>query len=373
MRVLHIFTNPHFNNGATLFEYRVSEHLKDDGIVFDYLCTEKADNDELKRYKKVGSRVYRLPIDNNHGLIIRELKINRQYYKFFKKHKYDIVYADTENALRSIHLLMARLAGVKVRVVHSHNTGLQTESKSSKLISRFMRRFFVLSATDFFACSTGAAEWLFPAGIIKKKKFKVIKNGIDLARFSYNEEVRGRIRDELGLEDEFVIGNVGRFMPQKNHDFIIEVFNSFHKMNPDSKLLLVGDGPLRASIADRVKELGLESSVIFTGNVSNVNEYYQAMDVFFMPSLFEGLPITGVEAQAAGLPCLLADNITDELKITELIEYMSLDDSIDEWVNKLQSMSTIVRRKRDDEIISSGFSIQNTVDELKSFYMEKCH
>lgn len=132
MRVLHLFTNPHLTNGATVFEYRVSEFLKDEEIYFDYLVTEQASDEELTRYKKMGSIVYRLPIDNNHGLFIRELKINLQYFSFFKKHHYDIVYADTENALRAIHLLMARLAGVKVRVVHSHNTGLQTSSKKQE-------------------------------------------------------------------------------------------------------------------------------------------------------------------------------------------------------------------------------------------------
>ena len=127
-----MFTNPHLTNGATMFEYRVSSYLKEKDIFFDYLVTEEAENEELERYKSMGSKVYKLPIDNKHGLIIRELKVNVQYYKFFKKHRYDIVYADTENALRSIHLLMARFAGVPVRVVHSHNTGLQTESRLSK-------------------------------------------------------------------------------------------------------------------------------------------------------------------------------------------------------------------------------------------------
>ena len=120
MRVLHMFTNPHLTNGATIFEYRISGFLKNDDIYFDYLVTEQADMEEIERYKQMGSRIFKLPIDNAHGLIVRELKINREYYRFFKQHKneYNIVYADTENALRSIHLLMARLAGIPVRVVH---------------------------------------------------------------------------------------------------------------------------------------------------------------------------------------------------------------------------------------------------------------
>lgn len=138
-----MFTNPHLTNGATMFEFRISQLLNKDGIYFDYLVTEQVENEEMERYKDVGSNIFKLPIDNEHGLLIRELKINREYYRFFKNHNYNIVYADTENSLRSIHLFMAKLAGVSIRVVHSHNTGLQTESKTSKIISRVKKKLYM--------------------------------------------------------------------------------------------------------------------------------------------------------------------------------------------------------------------------------------
>ena len=371
MRVLHIFTNPHITNGATVFEYRVSGFLKEKNIYFDYLVTEDATENEKKRYKQMGSKLYKLPIDNNHGLIIRELKVNREYYRFFKKHHYDIVYADTENSLRSIHLLMAKLAGVPVRVVHSHNTSLQTQSKASQAISRMLRGLFSLSATDFFACSDLAAEWLFPKSIYRKKRYKILKNGVDLKQFSFDENIRNTYRAELGLESSFVIGNVGRFMPQKNHDFIISVFSEALKIIPNAKLLLIGDGPDKQNIEKKAKKLGVYDKIVFISNVPDVSGYLQAMDVFFMPSLFEGLPITGIEAQASGLPCLFSDTITKELAITDLADYMSLNESPEKWALKLGSYKNKERKNTTAELKKNGYSITGTVKWLERFYFSK--
>ena len=369
MRVLHIFTNPHINNGATIFELRVGERLKDSGIYFDYLCTEKADKEELAEYKKTKSRVYRLPIDNDHGLFIRELKINRRYYHFFKTHDYDIVYADTENALRAIHLFMARLAGVKVRVVHSHNTGLQTESKSSRLISRALRRLFLFSATDYLACSEEAAKWLFPKSIVKRKKYEIIKNGIELEEYLYSEDKRKKMRKALGIsEGSLVVGNVGRLMPQKNHSFMLDVFAELKKKRDDAVLLLVGEGKLRNEIEKKATGLGISDSVIMTGNVTNVSDHLQAMDVFIMPSLFEGFGIAGIEAQAAGLFCLFSDSIPRDIDITPLAKFMPPEAGADKWAESILSIKCEERQDHSAEIEKAGFSIEATIDRLKNIY-----
>lgn len=369
MRVLHIFTNPHLTNGATIFEYRISEFLKKDNIFFDYLVTEAALDEELKRYEEMGSNVYKLPIDNSHGILIRELKINIQYFNFFRKHHYGIVYADTENALRSIHLLMARLAGVKFRVVHSHNTSLQTSSKAAKAIAKCLRFLFKYSATHYFACSDTAAEWLFPKKIYKEKKYLILSNGIDLDKFEYNAEIREKIRNRFYIgEDEIVIGNIGRFMSQKNHVFLLDIFASILEVKPVARLMLIGTGPLMSEIKQKAKQLGIEEKVIFVGNIPNVNDYLQAMDVFVMPSLFEGLPITGIEAQANGLPCIFADTITKELGITKQAEYCSLGASAKKWAEIVIQASKNGRRDCKAEIIEQGYSIKDTVNYLYEFY-----
>ena len=370
MRILHIFTNPHLTNGATVFEHRVSQYLKSDDIYFDYLVTEQPDPGELERYHAEGSRLYQLPLDKAHGLLIRELKVNYQYYQFFKNHDYDIVYADTENGLRAIHLLMARLAGVSVRVVHSHNTSLQTQSKLSRWLSRCLRVFFYWSATDFFACSDGAARWLFPAGICEKGQYRTLKNGVDLEKFSFNPQKRQRIRDQLRLGDAPVLGNVGRFMPQKNHLFLLEIFHAYLKLRPEAKLMLIGTGPLEDQIKAKLQTLGMEDSVILVGNTPNVCDYLQAMDVFVMPSLFEGLPITGIEAQAAGLPCLFSDTITQELAITELANYSALALEPEQWAQRIDGLYSAGRKDVCQQIIDAGYSITDTVDRLREFYIQ---
>lgn len=372
MRVLHIFTNPHLTNGATMFEFRISQLLNKDGIYFDYLVTEQVEKEEADLYKSVGSNIFKLPIDNEHGLIIRELKINREYYRFFKNHNYDIVYADTENSLRSIHLFMAKLAGVTTRVVHSHNTGLQTESKFSKVVASVIRYFFVFSATDYFACSDLAAKWLFPDSIIKKGKYKLLTNGVDLNVFKFDESLRMRTRKMYNiLPTDVVIGNVGRFVPQKNHKFILSIFNEFVKKMPNAKLMLIGAGPLEGEIREFVKKYNLNESVIFVGTTRNVVNYYHAMDLFLMPSLFEGLPITGIEAQANGLPCLFADSITQELAISNLASYCSLSAPEVVWRDKILELLKIGRRDCSEEIINAGYSIYDTVSYLKNFYSSR--
>lgn len=368
MRILHIFSNPHITNGATVFEYRVSGCLKKRGIFFDYLVTEEATEDEKKRYAEKGSRLYRLPIDNRHGLLIRELKVNSEYYRFFKKHPYDIVYADTENALRSVHLFMARLAGVPVRVVHSHNTGLQTESRLSRVIARYLKGFFRFSATDYFACSDKAAKWLFPNDIYRKKNYKLLKNGVDLDKFGYSREIREKEREKLGIQNKYVLGNVGRFMPQKNHLFLLDIFSEVVKKEPDSVLMLIGEGPLRKKAEERAGELGIREKVLFIGNVPDVENYLQAMDCFVMPSLFEGLPITGIEAQASGLSCLFSDTITKELAITDLSDFMSLDESAEKWAARILTYRNRTRKNMKEKMKKEGYSIYDTADWLESFY-----
>lgn len=370
MRVLHIFSNPHLTHGASVFEYRIAERLRADGIIFDYLVTGEPTPEEEARYALLDSRVFRLPLDGRHGLLLRELRVNREYHRFFKTHRYDVVYADTENALRAVHLLMARLAGVRVRVLHSHNTSLQTTSRASRLIARALRPLFRLSATHYFACSEAAADWLFPRSIRAQRRYEILKNGVDLARFRFSAESRDAARARYALEGALVIGHIGRFMPQKNHEKLIEIFAALHRMRPEARLLLVGDGPLMPEIRGLAASLGVAEWVIFAGNVDDVAPLLHAMDVFVMPSLFEGLPVTGVEAQAAGLCCLFSDAITPELKISRLAEYLPLHAEPETWARRVCALANAPREDASAEIERAGYSIEHTAARLRDFYFE---
>lgn len=371
MRILHLITNPCLTHGGPVFEFEVSKRLKEEGIFFDYLITVPASPEDEKRFQEQGSQLYLLPWDQKHGLLVRELKVSWAYYRFFRKHKYDIVYADTENPMRAIHLLMARFAGVKVRVIHSHNTGMQTTSRLSYKIAKVVKKLFPLSATHYFACSDLAAEWLFTRDIFENKRYKVLKNGVDLNRFSFNPEARETIRKKLDIpEDVLLLGHVGRFMPQKNHSFLLDIFAGVAKRRADARLMLIGDGTLREEAEKKARDLGISDRVLFIGNVQNVNDYLHAMDMFIMPSLFEGLPVTGIEAQAAGLNCIFSENITRELGITDLARYLPIDQGPDAWVECICSQSTAApRRIMDEEIIRAGYSIDNTAAQLREFYL----
>ena len=371
MRILHLYADPSLTHGAAVFEYRIAQQLKDDGIYFDYLFSKKMQPEDAARYAQNGSRVFDLGVDEKLNLIVHEIKANIAYYKFFKSHDYKIVYADTENALRALHLLMARLAGVPVRVLHSHNTQLQTRSRVSHLIARVLRHFFRFSATHYFACSDLAAEWLFPPSVCKKKNYKILQNGVDLKQFLFNPEIRSELRAKLSIsENQLLLGHVGRFMPQKNHSFLLEIFASVAEKKPDTRLMLIGSGVHQADAEKKAAELGITDKVLFIGSVENVSDYLQAMDLFVMPSLFEGLPVTGIEAQAAGLPCIFSDTITRELAITDLAEYLPIN-SIDPWVERIcRADASLPRKNAEDQIIRAGYSIDHTAAQLREFYLK---
>jgi len=371
MRVLHLYADPHLTHGAAIFEYRIAEQLRDDGIFFDYLFSKELLPEDAARYAQNGSCVFGLGVDEKLNLIAHEIKANIAYYKFFKSHDYKIVYADTENALRAVHLLMARLAGVPVRVLHSHNTQLQTRSRASHLIARVLRHLFRFSATHYFACSDLAAQWLFPPSVCRKKNYKVLQNGVDLNQFRFNRQIRNDLRAKLGIqENQLLLGHVGRFMPQKNHGFLLDVFAGVAEKRPDARLILIGDGANRAEAERRAAELGITDKVLFIGSVQNVSDYLQAMDMFIMPSLFEGLPVTGIEAQAASLPCIFSDAITRELAITDLAEYLPID-SIEPWVKRIcRGDVALPRRNVEAQIIRAGYSIDHTAAQLREFYFQ---
>lgn len=370
MRVLHIYADPSLLHGASVFEYRIASRLRQDGIFFDYLVARDLSPADAARYAENGSVVHRIHLDSSKGLIFQEIKANIAYYKFFKSHDYSIVYADTENALRAVHLLMARLAGVKVRVVHSHNTSMQTTSRLSRMIARVLKYLFPLSATHFFACSDLAAQWLFPPSVWKKGNYALAKNGVDLDAFRFNPEVRERVRSQLGVAgDQLLLGHVGRFMPQKNHGFLLEIFAEAARRRGDVRLALIGEGPLQEEMRQKAAQLGIADKVIFTGGVSNIGDYYQAMDAFIMPSLFEGLPVTGVEAQASGLPCLFSDTITPELAITDLARYLPIDAGVSPWADAICALDSSAPRKDvEAQIIQSGYSLKDTAAQLRRFY-----
>ena len=206
-----------------------------------------------------------------------------------------------------------------------------------------------------------AGDWLYG----KKTKYTVFNNAIELDKFVYNEQIRNRIRKQYHIEDKYVIGHVGRFCYQKNHDFLIDIFEKVHEREKDSVLLLIGEGELEDEIKAKVHRLGLDECVIFAGTCNNVNEMYQAMDVFVLPSRYEGLPVVGVEAQAAGVPCLFSSNITSEILMSK--NAMQIQDNIKDWINIIMQYTKF---EKDSVSNLKKFDILTIANDLQNRYME---
>ena len=217
------------------------------------------------------------------------------------------------------------------------------------------------------ACSTESGRWLYGKIACKKPNYRFVSNSIEVDQYAYSETVAAEYREKLGLKEKFVLGHVGRFHEAKNHMFLLGVFAGVCKRRSDAMLLLVGDGDLREKIEEKIEKMGLENRVVMTGSRSDVPKLMQAMDVFVFPSLWEGLPVTVVEAQAAGLPCLISDRITNDVNLSELVKCLPID-NLTLWIDAILSMDA-VRHDVREKIKSAGFDVRDNAGMLKNFYV----
>ena len=273
------------------------------------------------------------------------------------------------NSLSIFPLCAAKIANVKIRIAHSHSSAGSNELKRN-IIKYILRPFSKIFPTNFLACSEFAGIWLFGKNFMNTGEVKVLNNAIDTSKFSYNVEIRDKIRKYEKLENKFVVGHVGRFVNQKNHSFLLKIFYEIHKLDQNSILILLGDGPLRKSIEEEARDLGIENSVRFLGIKENVNEYMQAMDIFLLPSFYEGLPVVGVEAQTAGLRCIFSTNVTKEAKLTNNVEYLDLNDGEKTWAEVALKYKNFERKNTAQIIIERGFDIKHEAKKLEKYYLE---
>lgn len=336
--------------------YRHIDHSK---VQFDFLTHREFDGDYDKEIKELGGNVYHLS-----NLNPLSIDYKTSLNDFFENHpEYKIVHSHLD-CMAGIPLKYAKLNNVPIRIAHAHNSNQTKDLKYP--LKLFYKRNIKKNANYLFACGDEAGKWMF-----NTDNFKVLNNAIDAKDYTFNMNIRNNKRKEFGISDDSIlVGHVGRFFPQKNHEFLIDIFNQFHKDYPNSYLMLVGEGELKTSIQDKVKILGLEDYVIFTGLRSDVNELLQAMDVFLFPSLYEGLPVSIIEAQASGLPCLISDKVPIECKKTDLVYQLNLEDSVNIWSDKVYELSHITRRDTYEEIKESGFDIVENAKWLENFYID---
>ena len=251
-------------------------------IQFHFLCDEDSTDIPYEEIEKLGGKVIIVPPYQ------KLFKYQKELYKIFKENNYKIVHSHI-STLSVFPLRIAKKAGVPIRIAHSHSTSNKKEWKRN-LIKNILRPLSKLYANNYFACTEYAGKWLFGKKVVERKELNVINNAIDLKKFELNENTREDLRKELGIkEDTLIIGHVGRFMKQKNHEFLIDVFNELIKKNENSILMLIGQGPLLNDMKQKVRDLNIEDKVKFIGQVTNVEKYYNIMDVFLFPSIYEGL------------------------------------------------------------------------------------
>lgn len=296
------------------------------------------------------------PPANRHNF----LKYYTFWMSFYRANHFDAVYYNTCDVVSIDQLRFAKASGVPVRIIHSHNTGNQQGinrrmSLFHRLSEKCSRKVLDKYATHFLACSQGAGEWMFD-GI----PFKVIRNGISLPKYRYNEKSRKAIQDTLHIQNEKLIGVIGRLAPQKNPLFTVEVLKKVLKNHKDYSAVFVGDGELRTETEEAVRAAGLQDQVHFVGTVDNVNEWMSAVDCLLMPSLFEGLPFVLVEAQAAGLPCVVSSAVSEEANISGELRYVGLDEPQESWEEAIVQAANGLRYDAEKKLIEAGYSIEDS-------------
>lgn len=349
--------------GLETFIMNVYRQIDRSKIQFDFL-THQPDGDYAEEVKSLGGRIFSLP-PRNKGF--------QQYYKAL-----DIFFAEYANEYAAVHLHVSSLSmasslyyakkyGIKIRILHSHSSSISA-SKFHYILHCITKPFVKNLATNYLGCSDKALDWLYNGSGVRKQAV-MISNGIDVENFKYNEIKRNKIRQSLGLDNMTVIGHVGRFYNVKNQPFLVSTFFTYHKLNPKSKLMLIGTGESINEVKVQVEQLGLTNDVLFMGVRSDIPDLLQAMDIFVMPSLFEGLPVSLVEAQTAGLPVLATDVISHDTNMTDGFHYMSLAKTSKEWANEIDRiLNSYIRRDTTKEIAAKGFDIKETANILSKIY-----
>lgn len=350
--------------GAETFIMKIYRAIDRTKYQFDFAVAAQDKcfyDDEILTY---GGRIFHIT-PKSAGLV----KNFKSIKSIVKDNNYNVVMRVSQHSLSALELLAAKKGGAKIRVFRSSNSNTTTGSKKSLFLHKLCMFMPKMYANVRIAPSTEAAEYMFGKGCIEKKKAFLIKNAIDLSVYSFNVEERTRLRKELSIEDCFVIGHVGRFNQQKNHEFLVNVFSEIKKKNDSAKLLLVGIGEKQKEIQRLVLAKGLSNDVIFAGVRPDIPSLMSAMDVFLFPSLYEGMPNTVIEAQACGLPCVISDTITKEAKVSKILKFVSLSSTFKAWSDAVLSFEGI-RGLTHDEMQKNGYDISSSVNKFIKLVFE---
>lgn len=373
IRVLHSVSNMD-RGGVETMLMNYYRHIDRTQVQFDFLCNKKKPGHYDEEIRSMGGRIFRTP-----GLNPVRYPLYLTYMRalFQKYPEYKIV--EAHNGPFGVYALYAaKKNGVPHRIFHAHGASLIKDKKY--LLKLFCKCRIEAVSNHYFTCGVEASKFYFSEQINQEQSYVLIPNAINLSAFRFQPTLRNKLRVQYNLSDQKVIGHIGRFMSQKNHTFLIDIFHALYQTDTSYHLVLLGEGELMGHIQAKVTALGIQDAVTFVGNVANANEWYQAFDLFLLPSLFEGLPVVGIEAAAAGLPCVYSKTITREVQLSPRTVFVGLDEPVSTWVQKIQSMIEspdlelcddgyeLMRGKGYELIRNQGYDIQNEAKKLEDIY-----
>lgn len=363
MRVLHVLGRTDLG-GAESRTMDIYRNIDRSRVQFDFI---KHTQDECffdEEIRRLGGHVYEMP----RFKLYNYFAYKHAFRRFFKEHKEITTVHGQMTSTASIYLRQAKKSGIKTAIAHARSAGVDRGLKG--IITRWMRKGLWKTADVCLSCSNLAGEAVFGKKAMKQGRVMFVPDALETERYEYCPALRAEVRKEYNLEDKFVIGHTGRFHYAKNHEFLLKVFACVREKREDAVLFLAGDGELLEKTKQQAKELGIEKDVIFAGMQRDVNRLYQAFDILLFPSRFEGLPGTVVEAQIAGLPCLISDAISPQVKITQLVTFYSLSRAPGEWAEALPVQEQ-KRQGHGQEAAAAGYEIKQQAEKIMNSYCQE--
>ena len=365
--VLQVNIDNNGGNGAFSLMTYVYEYMSDE-YIFDYYTMGQFVHDAV--YENIISNeghCYSANLRKNK--IFGHIRLPFRFYAFLKKHDYDIVHIHSEVAYKHyLYAIAAKKANIQNIVIHSQSNSVDGNCKLiKKIFHKLCKSKINKIGTTFLACSEQAAEWMFESYNLKSNKYHLLSNGIAPDKYKFSSEIREKIRKELNIENCVVIGHVGALKWVKNQKFLIEILQKLNDKN--YKLILVGDGDDKEELIELAKHKNCIDNVLFLGSRCDVNELLQAMDIFIFPSIFEGVPVALIEAQAVGLPIIASDTINHNVKINDNLYFYSLNEKVEKWILKIEELlGKHLTENGYMNVINSDYNIENSANELKKIY-----
>ncbi len=349
----------HVTGGIRSVIMNYYEHIDRGNIQFDFIVDSDSPLKDYSEIERLGGRVFEIPpVKNLFGHIY-------QCYKILKREKYLIAHGYV-NTLNVFPMFAAMLAGVPVRIAENLSTAHPGEKKTT--LKNILRPFAKVFPTHLSANSKFSGEWIY--GTKSMDKCKVFYNAINLDKFKYDISLREKTREKYGWQNKFVVGHIGRYEYQKNHDYLIDIFAQIHKKESTAVLALIGYGNLKAEIFAKINRLGLSENVVDLGGREDIAQFYNAMDCFVLPSFYEGLPVVGIEAQATGLPCVISSEVTKETQITDIVDFVDLRTPPEIWADTVLKWKPYKRKDVGEQITASGYNIIREAHLLKEYYTD---